>query len=124
MGKISILLGSVLGALGVALGAFGAHAFKPVLESNNRIPTFETAVKYHFFHALALILLGILMDKYHSKLLETSVWAFLMGIILFSGSLYILSLTGTTKWGAVAPFGGLSLIAGWVLLFLGVMKSV
>ena len=105
------------------IGAFGAHAFKTLLEQHQRISTFETGVKYHFFHALALILLGILMEKYPSKYLATSMWAFLAGILLFSGSLYILSLTGNTKWGAVAPFGGLSLIIGWILLFWGVLKA-
>jgi len=121
--KVSILTGAALGALGVMIGAFGAHAFKALLEQHQRTATFETGVKYHFFHALALILLGIIMEKYPSRLLVTSMWAYLVGILLFSGSLYILSLTGNTKWGAVAPFGGLSLIVGWVLLFWGVLKG-
>lgn len=123
MYKISILIGSGLGALGVIIGAFGAHAFKTILEQNQRIATFETAVKYHFFHALALVLLGILMDRYPGKFLNLSMWAYLVGIVLFSGSLYILSLTGNTKWGAIAPIGGISLVAGWVLLFWGIYKS-
>lgn len=123
MHKISILTGAALGALGVMIGAFGAHAFKALLEQHQRTATFETGVKYHFFHALALILLGIVMEKYPSKLFITSMWAYLVGILLFSGSLYILSLTGNTKWGAVAPFGGLSLVVGWILLFWGVLKN-
>jgi uncharacterized membrane protein YgdD (TMEM256/DUF423 family) len=123
MYKISILIGSSLGALGVMIGAFGAHAFRTILEQNQRVATFETAVKYHLFHALALILLGILMDKYPGKFLTLSMWSYLIGIILFSGSLYILSLTGNTKWGAVAPFGGVSLVAGWILLFWGIFKG-
>lgn len=123
MGKVSILIGAGLGALGVMIGAFGAHAFKAILEQNQRIPTFETAVKYQFFHALALVLLGILMDKYPGKFLNMSMWAYLIGIILFSGSLYILSLSGNTKWGAIAPIGGVSLIAGWILLFWGILKN-
>jgi len=123
MHKISILIGSGLGALGVMIGAFGAHAFKAILEQNQRMATFETAVKYHFFHALALILLGILMDRYPGKFMNLSMWVFLVGIVLFSGSLYILSLTGNTKWGAVAPIGGISMIAGWVFLFWGILRS-
>jgi uncharacterized membrane protein YgdD (TMEM256/DUF423 family) len=123
MYKISILIGSGLGALGVIIGAFGAHAFKTILEQNQRIATFETAVKYHFFHALALVLLGILMERYPGKFLNLSMWTYLVGIVLFSGSLYILSLTGNTKWGAIAPIGGISLVAGWVLLFWGIYKS-
>ena len=123
MDKISILIGSILGALGVVLGAFGAHAFKNILEQHQRIPTYETAVKYHFFHALALILLGILVDKYPGRLMNYSMWSFILGIVLFSGSLYILSLSGNSKWGAVAPFGGICLILGWILLFLQVYKG-
>ena len=123
MYKISLLIGSGLGALGVIIGAFGAHAFKAILEQNQRTATFETAVKYHFSHALALILLGILMDRYPGKFLNLSMWAYLVGIVLFSGSLYILSLTGNTKWGAIAPIGGISLVAGWVFLFWGIYKS-
>jgi len=123
MHKISLLIGSGLGALGVMIGAFGAHAFKTILEQNQRVATFETAVKYHFFHALAMILLGILMDRYPGKFLNLSMWAYLIGIVLFSGSLYILSLTGNTKWGAIAPIGGISLVAGWVFLFLGIYKN-
>ena len=123
IGKTAILIGSALGAIGVALGAFGAHAFKGILEQNQRVATYETAVKYHFVHALALIVLGIVMEKYSSRLLGYSMWLYLAGIIFFAGSLYILSLTGNTKWGAVAPVGGLSLILGWVFLFLGVLRS-
>lgn len=123
MHKISLLIGSGLGALGVMIGAFGAHAFKTILEQNQRVATFETAVKYHFFHALAMILLGILMDRYPGKFLNLSMWAYLIGIVLFSGSLYILSLTGNTKWGAIAPIGGISLVAGWVFLFWGIYKN-
>lgn len=123
MQKISILIGAILGAFGVMIGAFGAHALKAILEQHQRTATFETAVKYHFIHALALIILGILMDKYPSRFLDWSMWTFAAGILLFSGSLYILSITGNTKWGAVAPFGGLSLVIGWGLLFWGVLKS-
>ena len=123
MHKISILIGAALGAIGVMIGAFGAHALKPIMEANQRLDTFETGVKYHFYHALALILLGILMQRNPSKWLEWSMWAYLSGILLFSGSLYILSLTGNNKLGIVAPFGGVALILGWILLFIGVFKS-
>ena len=124
MYKLSILLGAALGALGVMIGAFGAHGFKALLEHHQRLSTFETAVKYHFFHALALILLGIIMDKYPSTILGISMWSFHAGILFFSGSLYILSLSGNAIWGAIAPIGGILLVIGWVMLFWGVAKGL
>lgn len=123
MQKTILLIASALGAVAVMLGAFGAHSFKSILEANGTLETFNTAVKYHFFHTLAMILVALLMDKYASKLLEYSAISMLAGIVLFSGSLYALSLSGVTKWGAVAPFGGLAFIIGWVLLFAGVYKG-
>ncbi len=123
MQKIILLIASALGAMAVILGAFGAHSFKSILEANGRLETFNTAVKYHFFHALAMILVAVLMDKYATKLLEYSALSMLAGIILFSGSLYILALSGVTKWGAVAPFGGLAFVSGWILLFIGIWKA-
>ncbi len=123
MQKILLLTGSLLGTVAVMLGAFGSHAFKSVLESNQRVETFDTAVKYHFSHTLALILVAFLIDKYPNRLMEYSGIAMIAGILIFSGSLYILSLTGITKWGAVTPFGGLSLIIGWLLLFAGILKG-
>ncbi len=123
MQKIILLIASALGAMAVILGAFGAHSFKSILEANGRLETFNTAVKYHFFHALAMILVAVLMDKYATKLLEYSALSMLAGIVLFSGSLYILALSGVTKWGAVVPFGGLVFIIGWILLFIGIWKA-
>ncbi len=123
MQKTILLIASALGAVAVMLGAFGAHSFKSILEANGTLETFNTAVKYHFFHTLAMILVALLMDKYASKLLEYSAISMLAGIVLFSGSLYILALSGVTKWGVVAPFGGLAFIIGWVLLFAGVYKG-
>ena len=123
MQKIILLIASALGAAAVMLGAFGAHSFKSILEANGTLETFNTAVKYHFFHTLAMILVALLMDRYASKLLEYSAISMLAGIILFSGSLYILALSGVTKWGAVAPFGGLAFIIGWVMLFAGVYRN-
>ncbi len=123
MQKIILLIASALGAVAVMLGAFGAHSFKSILEANGTLETFNTAVKYHFFHTLAMILVALLMDRYASKLLEYSAISMLAGIVLFSGSLYILALSGVTKWGAVAPFGGLAFIIGWVMLFAGVYRN-
>ena len=123
MQKLFLLTGSLLGALSVMIGAFGAHGLKKMLEETGRLETFETAVKYQFYHVFALIFLGILMIRFDHKLLNYSGYSFLIGIVIFSGSLYILCLTNVSKWGAITPIGGLFLIAGWILLFLGLWKS-
>ncbi|MVM30585.1 DUF423 domain-containing protein [Spirosoma sp. HMF4905] len=119
--KFFIQAGAVLGLLGVALGAFGAHALRVMLDASGRAATFETAVKYQFYHALALVLVGLLMHTVGTnetivKLLNWSGYAFLGGVIIFSGSLYILCFTGVTWLGAITPIGGLAMIVGWALL--------
>jgi len=119
--KTMLQLGSVIGALAVAIGAFGAHAFKASLAASGRAETFETAVKYQFYHALAIVLVGILLSKADAgavKWLNWAGYAFAGGLFIFSGSLYTICFTGITKFGAVAPIGGLLMIAGWVLLFV------
>lgn len=119
-----ISLAAVLGALAVGIGAFGAHGLEPVLETYNRVETFETPVKYHFYHTLAILLVGVLVASGQDhKLLRASVWSFLFGILIFSGSLYTLSVTNITWLGAVTPIGGVAFIAGWVMLALGVGKK-
>lgn len=119
-----IKLAAVLGALAVVIGAFGAHGLEPLLTKYNRLDTFETAVKYHFYHTFAIFLVGVVIafGKDH-KLLKYSAWSFMAGIIVFSGSLYILSLTNVTWLGAVTPLGGLAFIGGWILLFVGIGKN-
>ena len=124
MAKIFLIIGGTLGGLSVAIGAFGAHALKNILEANDRMQTFETGVKYQFYHALALILLGLLMQKFDHKLFIWSGYGFIIGTILFSGSLYILSLTGIGKWGAITPLGGVAYLVGWITLIIGISKSV
>lgn len=119
-----IKLAAVLGALAVGIGAFGAHGLEPVLETYNRVDTFETAVKYHFYHTLAILLVGILLAFGNGhKLLRASAWSFLLGILIFSGSLYVLSVTNITWLGAVTPIGGVAFIVGWILLWMGVSKK-
>ncbi|PYZ91607.1 hypothetical protein CR194_18410 [Salipaludibacillus keqinensis] len=117
--KLFLLLGSINAFLFVALGAFGAHALKDRLETNGYLETFQTGVQYHMIHALALIAVAIL-TKYLSAtgLVHGAGWAFLIGIILFSGSLYALSLTGIRVLGAITPIGGLAFLVGWALLFV------
>jgi uncharacterized membrane protein YgdD (TMEM256/DUF423 family) len=117
-----IQVGAIVGALSVALGAFGAHALKPMLLATDRLDTFETAVKYQFYHALALLFLGLLMPKIQPAGLRYIRWsglALLIGTVIFSGSLYVICFTGVTAFGAIAPLGGSSLIVGWVFLFWG-----
>lgn len=117
----TIKLAAALGAITVAIGAFGAHGLAPTLEKFGRVVTFETAVKYQFYHTLAIFLVGILQSRTASnKVLHSSIYAFLIGIIVFSGSLYILSTTGITWLGAITPLGGLAFIIGWILLFFGI----
>jgi uncharacterized membrane protein YgdD (TMEM256/DUF423 family) len=104
----------ILGALGVGLGAFGAHGLEDILVENGRLDTFQTAVNYHFYHTLALFGIGILaLVKPSWKGLSFTAWCMILGILIFSGSLYVLSLTGITWLGAITPLGGLSFIFGW-----------
>jgi uncharacterized membrane protein YgdD (TMEM256/DUF423 family) len=99
------------GFSGVALGAFGAHVLEETLQANDRVDTWETAVFYHLVHALALLLVGLF-----PKAPKGVAYAFVIGVILFSGSLYLLSLTNITKLGMVVPLGGVSFLVGWAIL--------
>jgi uncharacterized membrane protein YgdD (TMEM256/DUF423 family) len=121
--KTILTLGAVAGALGVAIGAFGAHGLKEILAQTQRADTFELAVRYQFYHTFAILLSGVLMEFFESKKLGIAAILFAVGIFIFSGSLYILSLTGITVLGAITPFGGLSLIAGWIFLALSFSKK-
>jgi uncharacterized membrane protein YgdD (TMEM256/DUF423 family) len=119
--KFMLQAGALLGTIAVALGAFGAHALKGTLEASGRADTFETAVKYQFYHAIALVLIGVLLSRAEGdaiKWLNWSGYSFAVGVVIFSGSLYTICFTGITKFGAVAPIGGVLMIVGWVLLFL------
>ncbi len=124
MHKLFIIIGSISGMLSVMIGAFGAHALKTTLEATNRLETFETAVKYQFYHSLALILLGLLMLQFQHKAFAVSGYGFMIGILIFSGSLYALSLTGYTKLGAITPLGGLAFIIGWAAFTWGTAKAL
>lgn len=115
---------AIFGVIAVGIGAFGAHSLKSLLEESGRLDTFETAVKYHFYHSLALFGLGILaLVKPEWKKLGLSYWGFTLGILIFSGSLYVLCLSGITWLGAVTPLGGVAFILGWIGLFWGSFKS-
>ena len=119
-----IRIGAVLGGLAVIIGAFGAHGLKDRLASVSETATanFQTGVKYHMFHALALLALGLLIElrgDNASPWLSRAGVAFLVGAVIFSGSLYANSLTGIKHYGMTAPIGGTALILGWVFLLLG-----
>lgn len=121
MSKTIIMTASVFLALAVAIGAFGAHGLKSHL-STEMLTTYKTGVEYHFYHALGLLLVGVLAVYMPSVQLKWSAIFLGAGIILFSGSLYVLAITGIKWIGAITPLGGLSFIAGWILLFVAVWK--
>jgi uncharacterized membrane protein YgdD (TMEM256/DUF423 family) len=108
----TLALAGALIALATILGAFGAHALKAHL-SQDKLPVYETAVRYHFFHALGLLAIGVLMRSVDGELLRWSALLVLVGIILFSGSLYLLTFGAPRFLGVVTPLGGLALIVGW-----------
>jgi uncharacterized membrane protein YgdD (TMEM256/DUF423 family) len=114
--KSCLIAGSVLGFLSVSIGAFGAHALKPFLLENNRLDTFETAVQYQMYHGLALLLTGILSVLFPKADFSIVGILFLAGILIFSGSLYLLCATGIKWLGAITPIGGTAFLAGWLLM--------
>jgi len=107
-------VGSVLAGLGVVFGAFGAHALKASL-SPQLLGTFETGVRYQMYHGLGLLALAWAISNWPERRLVPAVWLLLAGTVIFSGSLYLLVLTGARWFGAITPFGGVILIAGWSL---------
>ena len=116
MAKLFITLASLSGMLAVAFGAFGAHGLRNRLD-DYLMGVFETAVQYHFYHALALLAVGVIaLSQPQTVMLKSAGWLFFIGTIVFSGSLYILALTGVKWLGAVTPLGGLAFIAGWACL--------
>jgi uncharacterized membrane protein YgdD (TMEM256/DUF423 family) len=115
MDRTFLLLGAVFGFLGVGLGAFGAHGLRGRL-SPEMLAVFETGVRYHMYHALAIVLTALLMPRIGGWLVSTAGWCFVAGIVLFSGSLYALAISGVTVLGAITPLGGLAFLAGWACL--------
>ncbi len=113
--------GAVSALIAVLAGAFGAHALRQRLPSE-LLAAFETGARYQMYHALALVAVAWAMTQWPTKLVHLSGWLFIAGTVLFSGSLYVLALTGVTWWGAVTPVGGVLLLAGWASLALGVWR--
>ena len=128
MHRQALVSGALLAAVAVILGAFGAHALKAVLDVN-QLNTFEVGVRYHFYHSFALLITGIIHQAYPNKQVRLASIFFLIGIILFSGSLYIMTLfnvqgvVGLKGIGAITPVGGLFFILGWIMLLVGVLKK-
>ena len=123
MEKTFLLIASIFGALAVALGAFGAHALESRL-SADLLSTYEVGVRYHFYHALALLGIVAVISRWPEA--GAAVWAgwlFVAGIVIFSGSLYILAFTGIRWMGAITPIGGVAFIAGWLCLMWVAIKA-
>lgn len=115
MGRVFLLIGAISGFLSVAIGAFGAHALKARL-TDHLLAIFETGVRYQFYHALALVAVGLLAQRSPSTALQIAGWSFVGGTLVFSGSLYALSTTGMRWLGAITPIGGVAFMVGWVCL--------
>ena len=123
MQKTFLILAAILGSLGVMIGAFGAHRLKKIIIDPHKLEVYETGVKYHFYHTFALLALALLMFKLQHKLFDYAGWSFVTGILLFSGSLYIYTITGKI-WGPMTPIGGVFFIIGWVLMGWGITKEL
>lgn len=121
MSRRFLALGALSAGLAVALGAFAAHALKARLEAQ-LLAAFEVGARYQMYHALALVAVGLLAERRASRLLGASGGLFLAGTVLFSGSLYALSLTGIRGLGAITPFGGVAFLAGWLCLAAAALK--
>jgi uncharacterized membrane protein YgdD (TMEM256/DUF423 family) len=124
MDRVFVTLGALSGCLAVAAGAFGAHALRDRL-SADMLSVFQTGASYQMYHALALVAVGVLLGRFSiegSPWLTASGWLFVVGTLLFSGSLYSLSLSGITWLGAITPLGGVAFLLGWLALAIGIWR--
>jgi uncharacterized membrane protein YgdD (TMEM256/DUF423 family) len=122
--KLFLILGAINAFLAVALGAFGAHGLEGKL-TEKYLKVWETGVTYHMYHALGLVLIAILADKWpNSPIIGFSGWLMVIGILLFSGSLYVLSTSGIKVLGAITPLGGVAFLAAWVLIIIAAVKNL
>jgi uncharacterized membrane protein YgdD (TMEM256/DUF423 family) len=122
MDRVFFIIGSLSGLIGVALGAFAAHALKGRLDAG-LLATFEVGVRYQMYHALALLAVAWAITRWPGSTVTASGWLFVVGAVLFSGSLYAISLTGARCLGPITPVGGVALLAGWICLALGVWRG-
>jgi uncharacterized membrane protein YgdD (TMEM256/DUF423 family) len=124
MAKTFLMVAAISGLLAVIIGAFGAHGLKARI-SEDLMVVYQTGVQYHFYHTLVLLIVGVLLIQYpQASLLHWSGYLFIAGMIIFSGSLYILALTGVKWLGAITPIGGVAFIAGWLTLALAAYHHV
>lgn len=123
MKNLAVFMGSVFASTSVAIGAFGAHAWKPFLIQINRLDTFETAAQYQMYGGLALILLGVLQINRSSKMLKIASYFHITGSIVFPGSLYLICISQQLFWGAIAPIGGLAFMLGFACMALDAVKK-
>ena len=116
--------GAGLALLAVMLGAFAAHGLKAVLDTQ-QLALFETASRYQMYHALALLVVGVMLTnpQFSRSLLKLAAFAFILGIILFSGSLYLLALSGITWLGAITPLGGIAFLSGWLIMMVAALRA-
>jgi uncharacterized membrane protein YgdD (TMEM256/DUF423 family) len=122
MARRILISGALVALLGVAGGAFGAHGLRPLL-SDHMMNVFETGVRYHVFHALGMLGAGLSLAYAPTRYFQFAAWAFFLGIVLFSGSLYVLSISGVRALGMITPLGGLCFLVGWGLLAWGYWKA-
>jgi uncharacterized membrane protein YgdD (TMEM256/DUF423 family) len=122
MSAIWFATGAIAAGVGVGLGAFGAHGLKSKL-TLEMLAVFETGVRYQMYHALALLAVGWAASRFEHPLINVAGWAFVVGILIFSGSLYVLSIAGIRWLGAITPIGGLAFIVGWVALAAGALLN-
>ena len=122
MDRLFATLGAVSACLAVAAGAFGAHALRSRL-SADLLAAFETGARYQMYHALALLLVAWAATRWPGPPVRAAGWLFVAGTVIFSGSLYLLALTGARAFGAVTPVGGLAFLAGWLALTVGIWRS-
>ncbi len=117
-----MIIGSAFGFIAVVNGAFGSHALREIIP-DDRLDVWETASRYMMYHAIAILLSAVMMDKFHVNQVQLAGWSFVIGVILFCGSLAIVALTGITWFGALAPFGGSAFLFGWAFLAAGAWKA-
>lgn len=120
--RSTLVIAALLGALAVALGAFAAHGLQTLL-SERLLQVFQIGVQYQFYHVFALLLTGLLQQRRDSRGLRLAAVLFLQGILIFSGSLYVLALSGVHWLGAITPLGGSAFIAGWLVLAFSIFKQ-
>ena len=121
MERLFVIIGALSGAIGVAAGAFGAHALRARLEPR-LLEVFETGARYQMYHAIAMVAAAWVVTRFPGSLANASGWLFLAGTLLFSGSLYAMAFTGIRALGAITPLGGVCFIAGWACLALAALR--